>query len=112
VRLRTFFLLVSSGLAIGCGSRRAPIARQEPAHVEVDNRTLVDRVVFAIEGGRRIRLGIVTANTTSRLRIPDAMVGLGREVQFVTTTIGRDRTASSEQMFVRPGEVVQVLVVP
>jgi len=112
VRLLAVLFVAALGTA-GCvgKGRNAPIP-QETASVMVQNRAFIDVDVFALYGGTRARLGTVTANGTASFRIPAAVVGAGRDLQFMVDPIGSTRQGTSYTLYVRPGERVTLTVPP
>lgn len=78
--------------------------------VEVQNRGYADMTVYIVEGGSRIRLGLANGNSTTRLAIPQSVVGGGRELQFLADPIGSTRTSVSDRIMVLPGDVVTLTI--
>jgi hypothetical protein len=99
-----------AGACVGKG-RNAP-APQERATVRVENQAWMDVDVFALYSGTRARLGTVTANSSATFRIPPAVVGMGRELQFMVDPVGSSRQGVSFNMYVRPGEEIRLTVPP
>jgi hypothetical protein len=69
--------------------------------------------VYVVESaGARRRLGLATGVSTTVFSIPASVVGNGRELQFIVDPIGSDRTATSNSLFVMPGERVTLVIPP
>jgi hypothetical protein len=110
--IRALPLLLLAVLAAGCvgKGRNAPVP-QERATVHVENQALLDVDVFALYGGGiRARLGTVTANSAATFRIPPSVVGMGRDLQFLVDPVGSSRQGVSFNIYVRPGENVNLTV--
>lgn len=111
--MRTVTLLIVGALAFATGcvqSRpRTPAARTV---LEVDNQGFTDMTMYVVNGGQRVRLGLATGKTTMSFTIPATVVGSGRELQFLADPVGSSRTAITEQMYVRAGETVSLVIPP
>lgn len=101
-------------LVAGCAANPregSPRAAQE-ATVRVQNQAWSQMTLYVDTGGQRVRLGSVSATSTAVLRIPAGVVGLGRNLTFVADPVGSDRTSSSFEIYVRPGEVITLTIPP
>jgi hypothetical protein len=99
----------------GCGGamRGDPEFQEQGASLRVDNRSWSDvRVYVVTTAGHRTRLGMVSGSSNATLRIPVGVVAGGREVQFQVDPVGSRATASSFNIFVRPGETITITVPP
>ncbi|HYH80267.1 MAG TPA: hypothetical protein VEX86_10730 [Longimicrobium sp.] len=85
---------------------------QQLTHVAVDNQAWLDVDVYAVAGSQRTRLGTVTAHGKNTLRIPLAMVGAGRELQFLVDPVGSRAQGTSWNIFVTPGQQVRLTIPP
>jgi hypothetical protein len=109
------YLLLSALLVLvaGCSTRnREGRTEQEHTPLVVYNQSFNDMRVYVVAGGPRVRLGMASANTTTRLRIPGHVVGLGRDVQFVVDPMASAAVGRSFNMFVRPGQEVTITIPP
>jgi hypothetical protein len=106
-------LIVLLGAA-GCRStgRAAPSAQRAEAFVRVENRSMLDMTIYVIRGGERRRLGLVNALTTQLLPIPSVLVEGSGVLRFLADPIGGSRTPVSEEIVVRNGDVVQLMIPP
>ena len=87
----------------------------EPANsamVQVENQGFTDMVIYAISGGQRIRLGLVTGNSTKTFTVPRYLTGGAGPIRFLADPIGGNRTPVSEEMSVRPGDLVTLTIPP
>lgn len=68
--------------------------------------------IYVLASGQRVRLGMVNASSTSTLRIPAHVVGLGREVSFLADPLASDAIAQSFSLYVDPGDEVTITIPP
>jgi hypothetical protein len=80
--------------------------------VRVDNRSMLDMTVYVIRSGERRRLGLVNALSTQTLRIPVSLVDGSGVLRFLADPIGANQTPVSEEIVVRHGDVVQLIIPP
>ena len=69
-------------------------------------------VVYAINGGQRIRLGLATGNSTHTFTIPRYLIRGAGAIRFLADPVGGTRTPVSEEMTVNPGDVVTLTIPP
>jgi hypothetical protein len=116
--LRTALLsvvLVGATLpATGCWRRSAATSQESerPTTLRVRNQGFLDVNVYAVRGGQRVRLGMVTGNTTQVLRIPPFLLNGITPLRFQADPIGNQRTPTSEEIVVSPGDEVQIFIPP
>ncbi|MEP7227972.1 MAG: hypothetical protein ABI785_11460 [Gemmatimonadales bacterium] len=94
---------------------RAEETSPEPegeAQVQVQNQGFADMVVYAISGGQRVRLGLATGNSTKTFSVPRYLTAGAGPIRFLADPIGGNRTPVSEEMTVRPGDVVTLTIPP
>jgi hypothetical protein len=106
--------LVALLTVAGCTSTRsgAPVPERSEAFVRVENRSMLDMTIYVVRGGERRRLGLVNALTTQLLSIPSVLVAGSGVLRFQADPIGGRRTPISEEIFVRDGDVVQLIIPP
>jgi hypothetical protein len=73
---------------------------------------MLDMTVYVIRGGGRRRLGLVNALSTQTLRIPVTLIEGAGVLRFLADPIGARRTPVSEEILVRHGDVVQLIIPP
>jgi hypothetical protein len=94
---------------------RSEDASAEPAStamVQVENQGFTDMVVYAINGGQRVRLGLATGNSTKTFTLPRYLTTGAGAIRFLADPIGGNRTPVSEEMTVRPGDLVTLTIPP
>lgn len=105
-------LLFVAGGVEGCASSRTRAPAAPRTILEVDNQGFADMTIYVVSGGQRIRLGLATGKTTSRFTVPATVVGTARELSFLADPVGSSRSSISEQLFVRAGETVTLVIRP
>jgi hypothetical protein len=116
--LRTFLMLTVGLLALvatsGCqATGRGPLSTERSeSFVRVDNRSMLDMTVYVLRGGERRRLGLVNALSTQMLSIPRVLIEGAGVLRFLADPIGGTRTPVSEEIVVRNGDVVQLIIPP
>jgi hypothetical protein len=101
-------------LIMGCGgrSRDSSPNPETPAMVQVENRGFADMVIYAMSGGQRVRLGMVTGNSSRSFTIPRYLLRGAGPLRFLADPIGGNRTPVSEEMTVHPGDIVTLTIPP
>jgi hypothetical protein len=101
-------------LLVACGgrSRESSPSPQTAAMLQVENQGFTDMVVYALSGAQRVRLGIVTGNSSKSFTIPVYLVRGAGPLRFLADPIGGNRTPVSEEMTVRPGDIVSLTIPP
>jgi hypothetical protein len=101
------FLTACAGRAQDTGAEPASAAM-----VQVENQGFTDMVIYAISGGVRVRLGLATGNSTKTFSLPRYLTTGAGPIRFLADPIGGDRTPVSEEMSVRPGDLVTLTIPP
>jgi hypothetical protein len=60
----------------------------------------------------RVRLGIVSGNSTTMFPIPRSMVNPGMPIRFQADPIGSSRTPFSQEIGVSPGDTLVLRIPP
>jgi hypothetical protein len=116
MRERTFRLAAALFLAAlpACHHSSAPEAdTPTPARtvLRVINRNFYDFTIYLVRYGDRVRLGMATGNSTRTFEFPSQFVQSGA-VRFEANPVGGQGPAFTEQLSVRPGDVVTVQIQP
>lgn len=101
-------------LLAACGGR-APGTGADPdaaAQLQVDNQGFSDMVIYAVNGGQRVRLGLATGHSTRMFTIPRYLVRGSGTLQFLADPVGGARTPVSEEMTVQPGDLISITIPP
>lgn len=112
MNFRSARLLIIAAVAfVGCHQRRAAPgdeSAQLPAeiHVKVENRNLLDVMIYIQHGGMRSRVGLATAASNSEFRISLAMIGAGGDYRLIGDPVGMRINVSTEMLHARPGDEV------
>lgn len=80
--------------------------------VQVENTGVNEAVVYAVQGLRRQRLGLVHGLSISKFSIPHDMVVGGQQVRFVVDAIGVREDGVSDAITVAMGERVNLFIPP
>jgi hypothetical protein len=107
--------LLALVLLLGC-SGRSPEPAPGPyssALLQVENQGFTDMVIYVVSGGgQRIRLGLVTGNSTQSFTIPSHLVRGAGQIRFLADPIGGNHAPVSEEMTVQPGDTVGLTIPP
>jgi hypothetical protein len=107
-------LLLAAVLALSaCASSGASANReQEQAAVVVDNRALLDHTIYVLRGSQRVRLGIATGLSKTRLTIPGGIILGATTLRFLADPIGGTRNPVSEEINIVPGDEIGLTIPP
>ncbi len=113
--LRTPIVLGLAVALAACARAANPATDEEPTPsgetaVNVENQSYLDMNIYLIRSGARNRLGTVPGLSSRLFRIPPALVGGGADLQFLADPIGSNRTPISERMWVKPGDLVELVI--
>lgn len=100
-----FLLLTACG-----GTRNAGRPAEERTTVRVENRSWSDVTVYVLRSSQRIRLGTVSGTTTRVLTIPETLIFGTTPLRFLADPIGSGQTPISQEIAVRPGDEVQMII--
>src|SRR5476651_2541988 len=94
---RGAWMLVVAGLLLssGCFSNNPPDPNAEPTpatYLRVENQAFNDMTMYVLHGAQRVRLGIATGSSTTKLRIPDNLLFGPTPLAFYADPIGGSRT--------------------
>lgn len=111
---RVLPLLLLVLLVASCGTQRKRyIIPGERTTVRVENRSWSEMVVYVVRSGtQRIRLGNVPGVTTRVLTIPEHLLGASTPLRFIADPIGSDRAPISDEIVVRLGDQVTLMIPP
>jgi hypothetical protein len=83
-----------------------------PTYIKVENQAFLDMNIYVLRSSQRVRLGMATGNSTTRLLIPQNLIfGGSTSLRFQADPIGANRQPVSQEVSVSPGDEV-VMVIP
>jgi hypothetical protein len=104
--------LVAVGLATCASARENEPVVQAVTTVTVENQNFLDMNVYVLEGAQRVRLGTVPGISTRTLTIPERLVfGVG-SLRFQVDPIGSARAPMSQEITVRAGDALRLVIPP
>ncbi|HEV7589479.1 MAG TPA: hypothetical protein VGO40_15300 [Longimicrobium sp.] len=90
------------------GRTTADAAAVQPAMLKVSNYNWMDVVVYAVQGGIRVRLGQVTSMSSASFRLPTRMVGnTVQSVRLMVDPIGSTEGWQTDGLSIHAGQQVQ-----
>lgn len=104
--------LLTPAACTSTGGAAAPAVHRAEAFVRVENRSMLDMTIYVVRGAERRRLGLVNALTTQMLSIPSVLVNGSGVLRFQADPIGGSRAPVSEEIVVKDGDVVQLIIPP
>jgi hypothetical protein len=112
-------IAVLAAIAVCCACARQPKEGDDDSYVpraetmlRVENQDFLDMNVYVVRSGQRIRLGSAPGLSTRVLSIPASLVGGGAELRFLVDPVGSNRTPISQEIFVQPGDVIDLIIPP
>ncbi|MGH7691003.1 MAG: hypothetical protein ACREN3_15470 [Gemmatimonadaceae bacterium] len=84
--------------------------RATTATLSVENHTFSDQVIYVVTGGMPQRLGIASAERTTKLTIPRADLTASPQLRFLARPIGGNGGERSERITVYPGDDVAMII--
>lgn len=108
-----YLLPLVLGVVLAC-TRSDPAlepAPNTPSMLRVENQGFSDMVIYVVNGAQKIRLGIANGNATRTFTLPAQYTGSG-PVRFLADPIGSTRTPVSDELVVRPGDIVSLIIPP
>ena len=111
--LRVALALVAAGLPACSHSPSPDVSGPPPKHtvLQVVNRNFYDFTIYLARFGDRVRLGSATGNATSTFEFPSQFVQTGT-VRFEAHPVGGQGSVFTEELSVRPGDMVSVEITP
>jgi hypothetical protein len=115
-RVRTTFALLLFAAVSACarppqGDDEEPVPKSEPIAVHIRNENFLDMDVYAVIGGARRRLGMVSGNTSGDFSI-EGGVFAGQSVSVVAIPIGGRGAATTGSLNIGAGQVIEFTVAP
>ena len=76
--------------------------------LRVTNGEFLDAVVYVVNHGQRIRLGVASSNRTTRFEIPKHLVFGATPLSFLVDPIGGNARPSTGDMVIDPGDDLEL----
>ncbi len=111
LRLAAALLLTALPACHHAASSEAGTPTPARTVLRVVNRNFYDFTIYLVRFGDRVRLGLATGNNTTMFEFPSQFVQTGA-VQFEANPVGGNGPAFTEQISIRPGDVVTVQIQP
>jgi hypothetical protein len=109
-------LLAATIITLGCAHAGGVASRQNertfcarsPAPVYVENDNWMDVVVYAVRGGSRFRLGMVTSIQSAVFELPSATLGASTSLFLLASPIGGSRydLFATDDIMLAPGHTI------
>ena len=109
--LLPFVLVATLTLTMsGCHTARPsqPAPEQPKTILHVTNGEFLDAVVYVVEHGQRVRLGVANSNRTTTFEIPKHLVFASTPLSFVLDPIGAPARPSTGEVVIDPGDEVEL----
>jgi hypothetical protein len=100
---------LSAALA-ACRHVRSSQPAPEPAKtfVHVTNGEFLDAVVYVVDRGQNVRLGVASSNRTTSFEIPPHLVFAPRPLSFLIHPIGGTSRPSTGDVVIEPGDDIEL----
>ncbi len=113
ISLQRFVLVAVCAILPACASTGSnAAATREPTTVLIQNQAVLDMTIYVLRGGQRIRLGLATGVSDTRLTIPPGIIFGGALVRFIADPIGSNRAPVSEEISVTEGDEIVLRIPP
>lgn len=89
--------------------RSSIIVPEQPKTVlRVTNGEFLDAVIYVVNRGQRVRLGVANANRTTRFEIPKHLLFGATALSFLVDPIGGNSRPSTGDMVIDPGDELEL----
>lgn len=106
--------LSAMSFAAACGAKAKEDEAAEPVPVtrlKVDNQAYLDMTIYVLRSSQRIRLGVASGNSTTRMTIPSSLIFGTTPLRFQADPIGANRQPVTQEIPVTAGDEV-ILTIP
>ncbi len=105
---------ITTLVTTGCNRNRVEtdVDPNAPTLLIVDNQSFPDMTIYALEGGRRVRLGLAGGNSQTKFTLPKYLVRSLTSIRFQADPIGSARAPVSEEIMVSPNDQVTLRIPP
>jgi hypothetical protein len=107
----TTLLAVLTAMTAACAHRHGtatqqPLATAPPVSVHVTNNSQSAMEIYAVGAGTSYHLGTVAPGIPRSFELRPSMIAAGGHVSFLAQASGAGPRVQSEDLFLRPGDVV------
>jgi hypothetical protein len=85
-----------------------PTPEQPKTMVYVANGEFLDAVIYVVDRGQNVRLGVATSNQTTRFEIPAHLVFGATPLSFRVAPIGAPSRPSTGEVVIDPGDEIDL----
>ena len=105
---------ITTLVTTGCNRNRVEtdVDPNAPTLLIVDNQSFPDMTIYALEGGRRVRLGLAGGNSQTKFTLPKYLVRSLTSIRFQADPVGSARAPVSEEIMVSPNDQVTLRIPP
>ena len=108
-----FRLFVAALLVFGAaGCHKSKLSQPAPVQpktmLHVTNGEFLDAVVYVVERGQRVRLGVASSNRTTTFEIPPHMLFSPTALSFLLDPIGAPARPSTGDVVIDPGDDLEL----
>jgi hypothetical protein len=114
-RATMWLLLGALSLGAACSRNSTEDVAAEPAPptaLKVENRAFLDMTIYVYRSSQRVRLGVVSGNSSAKFVIPASLIFGSTPLRFQADPIGRNRQSVSQEITVAPGDEVALIIPP
>lgn len=98
---------------VGCMHGRGAVSNAQSATLEVNNSYIGPLDIYGVrDNGFVTRIGSAYSSRTQRFRLDPALIGGGGLIRIIAVPVSENGRASTGQISVRPGDVVQFNIAP
>ena len=96
--------------AVGCHKTKSsePAPEQPKTMLHVTNGEFLDAIVYVVDRGQRVRLGVASSNRTTTFEIPKHLLFASTPLSFVLDPIGAPARPSTGEVVIDPGDDLEL----
>ena len=114
-RARHMSMVAALALAAACSgnTKEDPAAEPvPPTRLKVENQAYLDMTIYVYRNTQRVRLGVATGSSTTRMTIPANLIFGSTPLRFQADPIGANRQPVSQEISVSAGDEVTLIIPP
>jgi hypothetical protein len=90
------------------GKSILPAPEQPKTMLHVANSEFLDAVVYVVDRGQRVRLGVASSNRTTTFEIPPHLLFAATPLSFLIDPVGAPARPSTGDLVIIPGDEVEL----